>query len=308
VPPVARASRIGILLLTLIGGAAACGSDPATTPDRDSGTDAFTGATPGSDGADAGSDTGVDATPLQILQAQSPDETCRLSEESSGIARRLQGILDLGLDRAYEYRLYPLIANRVWETAPDAGANAPDPGSLAITVTEAAFEVQPPPGLGISWPPECPPVFVEPLTMTLPPGRQAVTSLTAIRTCHAAVLRDLFRTGKLDRSLTTRISVRVVLRVRGQLGGAAIESAAFEFPIRICDGCLQTGFAGPYAEFSRALDPPKTPACDHLVENPYRGNPCNPAQDIGPILCCTTTVQGTEKLLCPGVPMSSRTP
>jgi hypothetical protein len=297
---VARAGRIGILVATLVGGLAACGSDPAPVPEaRDA--DVVTGASQGAGGAPA-FNPDMNAPVLRIVQTQQPDETCKLSEEGTSGERRLEGILDVGLDRAYEYRLFPLLANRRSPSSPDAGADAP--GGSTVTVTDAVFEVQALPGVTIAWPAGCPPVFVEPFTLILPPGRQAVTSLTALRTCHAAVLRDLFQTGKLDRSLATTISLHVLVRIRAQQGGATIETPRIEFPIRICDGCLQTGFAGPYAQFSRALEPPRTVACDHLVENPYRGNLCNPAQDFGPILCCTASVQGAEKLICPGVPMS----
>ena len=90
-------------------------------------------------------------------------------------------------------------------------------------------------------------------------------------------------------------------RAKGRHGGTDIHSDPFEFPIRVCYGCLQTGFDGQYAAFSFALSPPKVIACDNLTENPYKGNVCNPAQDTGPILCCAQDAKG-ERLVCPAIP------
>jgi hypothetical protein len=233
---------------------------------------------------------------LTIVQAQSPDETCKISEESTGTARRLEGILDLGLDKAYGYALYPLVANNLEPLSKNGGI---EPNRVAINGAE--IKIIPPAGINITWPAGCEATFDDASSASIMPGERKVISISAMRACHAAVIRDLFQTGKLDASLTERIKFKVVIRAHGRHGGTDIHSDPFEFPIRTCYGCLQTGFAGPYAEFSFALTPPKVLACDHLAENPYRGNPCNPAQDIGPILCCAEDAKG-EKLICPGVP------
>jgi hypothetical protein len=239
---------------------------------------------------------------LTIVQAQSPDETCKLSEESTGTARRLEGILDLGLDKAYGYALYPLVSNNLAPLSKNGGI---EPNRIAINGAE--ITIVPPAGLNVTWPAGCGPTFDDASSATIMPGERRVISISALRACHAAVIRDLFLKGKLDPSLTERIKFKVVVRAHGRHGGTDITSDPFEFPIRTCYGCLQTGYAGPYAQFSFALSPVKVLACDHMIENPYRGNPCNPAQDIGPILCCAEDATG-EKLTCPGVPRGTAPP
>jgi hypothetical protein len=239
---------------------------------------------------------------LIIVQAQSPDEMCRLSEESTGTSRRLEGILDLALDKAYGYNLYPLVGNNLQPLSKNGGI---EPNRVAINGAEV--KIVPPAGLSITWPQGCEATFDDASSANINPGERRVIAISALRACHAAVIRDLFLAGKLDSSLAEKIKFKVVVRAHGHHGGTDIYSDPFEFPIRTCYGCLQTGFQGPYAEFSFALSPPKVLACDHLAENPYKGNPCNPAQDIGPILCCADDPKG-EKLVCPGIARAKATP
>ena len=53
--------------------------------------------------------------------------------------------------------------------------------------------------------------------------------------------------------------------------------------MRTCIGCLQTGFKD-VAQYNF----PARPTCSSLTTpNVDRGNPCNLAQDYGPMLCCT---------------------
>jgi hypothetical protein len=232
---------------------------------------------------------------LTIVQAQTPDNACNLSEEASGEARRLEGVLDLGLDRAYGYALYPLVANNLPALAKSGGI---EPNRVSITGAE--IKIVPPPGLSVTWPTGCEAAFDDSASATILPGELKVISISALRACHAQVIRGLFEAGKLDSSLSEKIKFKVVVRAHGRHGGTSIYSDPFEFPIRTCYGCLQTGFTGDYAQFSYTMSPVKFVACDHLASNPYPGNSCNPAQDIGPILCCAEDAKA-EKLSCPGV-------
>ncbi|HEY0711839.1 MAG TPA: hypothetical protein VGF45_04140, partial [Polyangia bacterium] len=54
---------------------------------------------------------------LVIVQAQSPvvgtDGICRTSDEGAGAERLSEGVLDVGLDQAYGYDLYPLLTNNL---------------------------------------------------------------------------------------------------------------------------------------------------------------------------------------------------
>ena len=91
--------------------------------------------------------------------------------------------------------------------------------------------------------------------------------------------------------------------MKGRHGGTQILSDPFEFPVRVCSGCLQTGFSGPYSRW----DYPAVPPCNALAHNPFTGNLCAPAQDFGPILCCARDEKG-EDLQCPGVPTGTSMP
>jgi hypothetical protein len=239
---------------------------------------------------------------LIIVQAQVPDETCKVSEEGSGGARRTEGVLDLGLDRPYGYMLFPLIANNLPSLSSTGGI---DPNRVQITGAE--MKILPPAGVTVAWPEGCGTEFDDGSTAVVNPGERRAITIQVVKSCHAAAFRDLFLKGALNPALTDIIKLRVVVRAVGRHGSTSIKSDPFEYPIRICYGCLQTGFTGDYAAFSYERTPPKVPACENLVENPYRGNVCNPAQDFGPVLCCAQDPKG-EKLICPAVPTAKPPP
>jgi hypothetical protein len=150
----------------------------------------------------------------------------------------------------------------------------------------------------------CPREFDVSAHGTLDPGGEIGIGIEAIRSCHSGLFRQLFRDGRLPATLSEEITFRVVVQVRGRHGSSHILSEPFEFPVRVCYGCLQTGFAGKFADFNFPSNPAQSVAtvkCDNLVDNPYRGNTCNPGQDVGPILCCS--IDGTaERIECPGTP------
>src|SRR5260370_28512889 len=79
----------------------------------------------------------------------------------------------------------------------------------------------------------------------------------------------------------------------GNQNGGLIVSDVFRFPIRMCIGCLQTGFT-TMAEFNF----PGVPLCSVAPRpNTFKGNPCNFPQDSGPLLCCLDDT--TMKPVCP---------
>jgi hypothetical protein len=233
---------------------------------------------------------------LTIVQAQVPNETCAIDENGSGGTRLTEGVLDVGLDKPYGYVLYPLLSNNLLALSTSGGI---EPNR--ITITGAEMELLPPKGVTMTWPAGCGAKFEDYSTAMIQPGSRRAIRISALSSCHAAIIREMFLKGQLNPSLTEEVKFRSVVRAKGKHGSADIHSDPFEFPIRVCYGCLQTGFGGAYAEFSYAISPPKVLACENMSENPYRGNACNPAQDFGPILCCAQDPKG-EKLLCPGIP------
>jgi hypothetical protein len=234
---------------------------------------------------------------LVVVQAQIPEDKCVIADELSGAGRLANGVLDVGLDQSYPYWLFPLLVNNLPSLASES-----DLEPNRITVTGAKIKILPPPGVKIPWTDQCAAEFDDPSQATLQPGQQRVIKIEALRSCHAQLFRDLFAAGSLDSSIGASVTFRAVMRAKGRHGGTEILSDPFEFPIRVCYGCLQTGFTGAYAAFNF----PEVPACDRLVENPFPGNLCNKSQDFGPILCCAKDPQGTM-LQCPAAPAASPT-
>jgi hypothetical protein len=237
---------------------------------------------------------------LIIMQAQVPDSMCVVSDAPDNAIRMAYGILDVALDKPYGYRLNPLVRNQL---IPAGTATDIEPNR--VTINAASLKIVPPPGISIPFTNECAAEFDHPTAASLPPGETRAVSIEAVRSCHAAMFADLFRSGRLNPSVADSVYFRVVVRVKGRHGGSDIESDPFEYPLKVCYGCLQTGFTGQYAAFNF----PEVPACERLAENPFIGNArCGlPAQDSGPILCCAKDAAGTS-LQCPGVPTAMPAP
>jgi hypothetical protein len=206
--------------------------------------------------------------------------------------RQALGTYDVALDHSYPYFLFPLVKNGLKAIAP----SSIEPNRIDINSFQVTIEA--PPTIGVEWTAACPPQFDFPSPILLLPGEEAASLVEAFRPCHGDLLRKLMQQGKISSSLGERVIFRLVVRAKGQHGSTEILSDRFEFPVRVCYGCLQTGFQDPaYVDFGF----PKVPPCARLQSNPYHGNPCNPAQDIGPLLCCAKDAEGTQ-LECPGVP------
>ena len=236
---------------------------------------------------------------LIVLQAQVPDDMCTISDLPDNATRRAYGILDVALDKPYAYRLYPLVKNQL---LPAAAAGDIEPNR--VTVNAASIKIIPPPGVNVSFADACAAEFDHPTVAVLGPGETRAVTLDGVRSCHAALFADLFRSGRLNSSVADSVYFRLVVRIKARHGGTTIESDPFEYPLKVCYGCLQTGFTGQYAAFNF----PEVPSCDRLADNPFMGNSaCGlPAQDSGPILCCAKDAKGTS-LQCPGVPTAMPT-
>jgi hypothetical protein len=232
---------------------------------------------------------------LVILQAQRPDDQCIINDGLQGSIRHDRGVLDVALDKPYGYELFPLVVNNL---QPIAAEGEIEPNR--VSVMGAQVKIVPPPGVDVAFGDACAAEFDTVGAAQLGPTETRALSLEVIRSCHAALFRDLFVAGRLNSSTAEKVDFRVVVRIKGRHGGTRILSDPFEFPIRICYGCLQTGFDGPYAAFNF---PAKLPACEALPTNPYRGNPCPSriAQDVGPVLCCAQN-NDPANLLCPASP------
>lgn len=209
------------------------------------------------------------------------------------------GTFDVALDRSYPYFMYPLIVNRL---LPIAHENENEPNRIDVTAVHVKIEA--PPGITVPWSDACPAEFdYAPAALVLMPGAESATIVQALRPCHADLFRNLFKAPSvLSSSFSEHVRFRVILQAKGRHGSTRILSAPFEYPVRVCYGCLQTGFPGNFSSF----DFPSVPACSQVPEHSLFGNPCNPAQDLGPVLCCSNDPEGLD-LTCPA-PSVKRTP
>jgi hypothetical protein len=236
---------------------------------------------------------------LTIVQNQLPDVdaakgTCVVPATRTELRSGL-GTYDVALDRSYPYFMFPLVRNGLKALAP----SGIEPNRVDITAFEVTIE--PPPTVAVEWTAACPNRFDFPSPIQLQPSDEAAAAVEVFRPCHGDLLRKLMQQGKITTSLSERVLFRAIVRAKGRHGAGEMVSDAFEFPVRLCYGCLQTGYTDPaFVDFAF----PKVPPCNRLQANPYPGNPCNPAQDVGPLLCCARDAEGTQ-LECPGIPRAA---
>jgi hypothetical protein len=243
---------------------------------------------------------------IAVVQAQIPtisESGCTVPAQKSDL-RMTRGVLDLALDKDYPYILYPLITNQLGKR----GGTTPVEELNNLIVSGFHVRIDPPAGAApIPWPANCPGEFdYQEETLTLEPTGDAATSVELIRSCNARVIREQFLSGAIgyDPSVNAEVIVRVTIWVKARSGSDDLESAPFTFPVRVCMGCLQTGYLE--AEFAR-FNYPRVAACSDLIANPFMGNLCNPGQDVT-ILCCAPDLSDPGKVQCPGLPTGSATP
>jgi hypothetical protein len=239
---------------------------------------------------------------LTIVQNQIPTVdtmtgACMVSGMRT-VDRAALGTFDVALDQSYPYFLFPLVQNNLSRLS----ATGIEPNRIDVHSYEITIE--PPPTVSVEWSAACPNQFDFPSPVQLLPGEAAASLVEAFRPCHADLLRRLMQQGKISSNMSERVIFRLIARAKGRHGSTEIRSEPFEYPVRVCYGCLQTGYPDPaFVDFAF----PKVPPCARLQSNPYRGNPCNPAQDLGPVLCCARDAEGTQ-LECPGVPRAAPLP
>ena len=204
-----------------------------------------------------------------------PGSTASASPVGSGVLD-----LEIGTNPPPLYMAYPLVQSTLPPRATSPGATEPN----TVYVDGVRGVLVPPPGLTITWPVDCPASFSWPSTAALLPGTTLGLSAQVIRPCQAAAIHALFASGELPSDFSQQVLFTVEMRVVGRVtSGSEITSDAFRFAVRVCVGCLQTGFAD-MAQFNF----PARPSCSVAPKpNPYHGNPCNLSQDTGPLLCCT---------------------
>lgn len=237
---------------------------------------------------------------LVVLQNQTPtivdvaSHNCQAGSTASA-APVGSGVLDLeiGTNPPPLYMAYPLVQSTLPRRAATPGEIEPN----TVYVDGVRGTLVPPPGLAMTWPVDCPASFFWPSTAALLPGTTLGLSAQVIRPCQAQVIHDLFASGALPADMSQQVLFTIEMRVVGRVtSGSEITSDAFRFSVRVCIGCLQTGFSD-IAQFNF----PARPSCGVAPKpNPYHGNPCNLAQDTGPLLCCTGDM---NQVICPAPDM-----
>jgi hypothetical protein len=233
---------------------------------------------------------------LVILQNQQPAlDTCA-AESTVSAAPVGMGTLDLETSSppaaAPPYLAYPLVQNSLPMRADMPGGVEPN----AVNIEGVRTTIHPPPGLAVTWPAGCPATFLWPSTTTLLPGAAIGLTAQVVRPCHAQVIHDLFASGALPSDFGQQVLFTIEMRVVGTVSGSEIDSDAFRFSVRMCIGCLQTGFTD-----IAQLNFPARPSCGAAPKpNLYHGNPCNVAQDVRPLLCCTGDM---NQIVCPAPDM-----
>jgi hypothetical protein len=239
----------------------------------------------------------ADSGLLVILQNQQPtmDDTthlCNAGTTPSAVAVG-SGTLDLEVGAPPAYVAYPLVQSSLPSGAMSPGGTDPN----TVFLEGVRVTLTPPPGLDVTWPADCPGTFTYPSASALLPGSSQGMNVEVVRPCHAQLIRDMFMPGGLPPDLTQEVLFSVEMRAVGRLtSGSELTSSPFAFSVRMCIGCLQTGYPD-IAQF----DWPGRPTCAQAPQpNPYHGNPCNIAQDWGPLLCCTGAGNAT---VCPAPDM-----
>ena len=127
----------------------------------------------------------------------------------------------------------------------------------------------PPTGVTVPFRADCAAEFDHPSQSTIFPGSQRAVRVEAVRTCHATYFQDLFKSGALNSAVGESMLFSRHRPHQGPPRGHGDPFDPFEFPVRICYGCLQTGFWGPYSLFNF----PMTPPCAALAEQPLHREP-----------------------------------
>jgi len=150
---------------------------------------------------------------------------------------------------------------------------------------------------GVNWD-GCPPTTfnTEEFTDRIAPGGSVGESLYVLTAAHSQCLQPQVP----PEALVVTASIKAV----GRHGGTSIESAAFNYTIELCRGCLQTAYTDP-ALVAYKYDADYPPCASLTGLNPYPGDPCLPPGQDKTIFCCgiTKVVNSVAKSVvqCPGI-------
>jgi hypothetical protein len=232
---------------------------------------------------------GVRGETLRILQAQMLDASDCNVPGTPTARQPSSGTLDVALpDGTFRPYSLPLVVANVLD--PTAGSTTFDENDVTLTHFTVALSAP-----DVVWSDSCPARFDLPLTYRLAPKATAGFAVEAITPSHSHCLLPVVT--------PEPVVVTATIWAKGVHRGGDVASDPFTFPITVCAGCLQRGYADP--AFTPYAYPADIPSCSSLVgANPYPGDVCNPGQD-DLISCCAvmTTINGRQQLaaICPGV-------
>jgi hypothetical protein len=210
---------------------------------------------------------------------------------ADGTAVLGEGVLDLDVGTPQPYVAYPIVQNRLQALGMASGV---EPNRIMLE----GFHINliPPAGFNFPWTAEAPNHLEPAFSQGLEPGAELTAQIQAVTQNQAKAILAQFGPGGLSPVLTDQVIFTAEMHAVGTRNGDTIESDVFRFPIRMCVGCLQTGFAD-LAQYNY----PGVPLCTVAPKpNIYKGNPCNFAQDSGPLLCC---LDDSHKAICPSPDM-----
>jgi hypothetical protein len=259
--------------------------------------------------------TGLVITQDQWLEAGTEASTCTVPVAATA-NKREDGILDVAVPTMSKngYLFYPVVVNQLGAfTGLAGGAASPTEEKnvivlnslgvkLSVASADPAFK-----WTNQDWGDSCSGEFDSPVnTSRLLPGGSTSTRASIIRPCNASQLFAYLDAQYTQTNTTSPLVVTATVRAKGHLGSGGIESPPFDFKITVCYGCLQSDYPDPLAA---PFYFPNVPRCSDLTNNPYLGDPCNPAQDQL-VLCCAKGVDSSGNpaaLQCPAVPTGKTT-
>ena len=206
-------------------------------------------------------------TSMLIVQNQVPQDGCVVpSSQTSDF--RSRGRIDV--NAAGGYLFTPLVNSLVTETANGQGTRV-------IAVEGANVDLTFEPGFDASGFDSSLTSFSEAFSGSIFPGSQASFSFTVVPKALLDALSSKIAAGDM-------VQVTAKVKVFGTLDGGSVDSNSFDYPIDVCNGCLQIDNG----------------SCDALPSNftPATGGACNTLQD-DPIDCCT---DAGGALVCPAAP------
>jgi hypothetical protein len=214
---------------------------------------------------------------FEILNDQVPTTGCLIPTEPTVYMG--MGTLDLSIvrdDVGTAYFVYPLIENNLPGSTSSSGGldpnqiqlsgfnvdisaiGTPDPSAAAaLSAASQYLHFQVPWSGGVS-----------------SAGGRVSASVAAL---PVPLARALAATGTFSASpsMTLKLTIQAIGRTNS---GTGMQSDPFEFPLRVCSGCLVENVS----------------ACPYAATPADQGEPCNPAQDL-PVDCCTEN----GALVCP---------